>query len=239
MSGSWIKAWIVTSMLAASTAQGATLYQRDGITLEGTIQMVTRGAGVCQVLAERHPAEMYERIKANHGQPLHVWRMDFAARNGSGRKLEHLTAHFKIASEWPPCTNWTGPEGRYVQPVQWAGSFEVLQRPYGMEPGQLPPDIMADLHLRQAEQAARNGDATGARRKAPRAGRNWPAGRERSRGCGVATKASPPVSSGTASGTATGSGATRTGRRVPIPGSAVRSSDAAGRAPGGPCFDVP
>ena len=50
------------------------------------------------------------------------------------RRLDHLTAHFKIASEWPPCTNWTGPEGRYAKPVQWAGSFEVLQKPYGMQP---------------------------------------------------------------------------------------------------------
>ena len=72
-------------------AQGETLYQQDGITLEGTVRMVTRGAGVCQVLEERETPESYERMKANHGQLLHVWRMDFAARNGSGRKLKHLT----------------------------------------------------------------------------------------------------------------------------------------------------
>ena len=56
---------------------------------------------------------LYERMNANHGEPLHVWRMDFAARNGSGRWLEHLTANFSIASEWPPCTTWSGPEGNY------------------------------------------------------------------------------------------------------------------------------
>jgi len=30
---------------------------------------------------------MYERMKIYHGQPLHVWRMDFAAYNESGRWL--------------------------------------------------------------------------------------------------------------------------------------------------------
>ena len=135
MRASWIKTWVVAGLLAASTAQGETLYERDGITLDGTVRMVTRGAGVCQVLEDRESPTGYEEMKANHGQLLHVWQLDFAARNGSGRRLEHLTAHFKIASEWPPCTNWTGPEGRYAKPVQWSGSFEVLQRPSGMEPG--------------------------------------------------------------------------------------------------------
>ena len=124
------------------SAGGDPLYQRDGITLEETVRMVTREAGVCQVLPENHPADVYEEMKANHGQPLHVWQLDFGTRNGSGRRLEHLTAHFKIASEWPPCTNWTGPEGRYAKPVQWAGRFEVLQRPNGMVPGEEASDTV-------------------------------------------------------------------------------------------------
>jgi len=122
-------------MMTASATQAATLYERDGITLEGTVQLVNRGAGICQVLEDRHSPDVYERMKPNHGEPLHVWRLDFAARNGSGRWLEHLTANFSIASEWPPCTTWSGPEGDYPGGVQWASSFEFLQKPYGMEPG--------------------------------------------------------------------------------------------------------
>ena len=53
-------------------------------------------------------------------------RLDFGAHDGSGRPLEQLTAHFRIDSEWPPCTNWTGPEGRYAKPVQWADFSEAL-----------------------------------------------------------------------------------------------------------------
>ena len=136
MKACWVKTCIAASLFAAAAAQGETLYQQDGVTLEGSVRMVTRGAGVCRVLESHHPPDVYEGMKGNHGQPLNVWRLDFAARNGSGRSLEHLTAHLKIDSEWPPCTNWSGPEGRYPTPPQWAGSFEVLQRPSGMQPGE-------------------------------------------------------------------------------------------------------
>ena len=131
----WTTTWIALGMTIASATQAATLYERDGITLEGTVRLVNRGAGICQVLEDRHSPDVYERMKPNQGQPLHVWRLDFAARNGSGRWLEHLTANLSIASEWPPCTTWSGPEGNYPGGVQWASSFEFLQKPYGMEPG--------------------------------------------------------------------------------------------------------
>ena len=45
-----IETRVVTGLLAAFTGDGETLYQRDGITLEGTVRMVTRGAAVCHVL---------------------------------------------------------------------------------------------------------------------------------------------------------------------------------------------
>ena len=131
----WTTTWIALGMTIASATQAASLYERDGITLEGTVRLVNRGAGICQVLEDRHSPDVYERMKPNQGQPLHVWRLDFAARNGSGRWLEHLTANLSIASEWPPCTTWSGPEGNYPGGVQWASSFEFLQKPYGMEPG--------------------------------------------------------------------------------------------------------
>ena len=151
MHACWTRIWIAASLFAAGAAQGETLYQRDGITLEGTVRMVTRGAGVCQVLAENHPPDVYEGMKANHGQPLDVWQLDFAARNGSGRRLAYLTAHLKIDSEWPPCTNWTGPEGRYGKRPQWAGSFETLQRVSGMEPGEQVSDTVYVLAFHSHE----------------------------------------------------------------------------------------
>ena len=74
------------------------------------------------------------RTKANHGRALHVWRLDYGALNASGKALSLLTAHFRLEAEWPPCTNWTG-LGQYPGPVQWAGSFETLQRMGGLEVG--------------------------------------------------------------------------------------------------------
>ena len=133
MKARWVKTCIAANLFAAATAQGETLYQRDGITLEGAVQMEQREAGVCHVLEERESAENYERTKANDGQALHVWRVEFAARNDSGKRLENLTAHFSIDSEWPPCTNWSVSTG--IQ-YRWGDSLEVLQEPYGMEPGE-------------------------------------------------------------------------------------------------------
>ena len=121
--------------LLVAEAPAQTFYEKDGISLHGSVHLVTRNAATCQVLESNETPVSYVEKKANHGLPLHVWRMDFAARNGSKRKLERLTALFKIASEWPPCTNWIGPEDRHAKRVQWADSFEVLQRPNGIEPG--------------------------------------------------------------------------------------------------------
>ena len=133
---------MIAGILAAVAAHAETFYEQDGITLEGTARIVTREAGACRVSEEHHAEAVYERTKANHGQPLHVWQLDFSARNGSGRPLSYLRAHFNIESEWPPCTNWSGPSGSYSDTVQWASSFQVLQMPYGMEPDQEVSDTI-------------------------------------------------------------------------------------------------
>ena len=171
-------------------------------------------------------------MKANQGQPLHVWQLDISAHNLTGKPLDFLSADFNIESPWPPCTNWSGegpgggPSGDFVdaegqpQPVSWAGTLKVLSMPYGMRVGQverdtvflavfhedrpvfknwsvdftfarqgsqgqqapaaaqsredppraaprqrveLPPEILADKYLRQAEQLVREKDYPGAR----------------------------------------------------------------------------
>ena len=142
MSANPLKTFVIAGMLAAVAAHGETFYEQDGITLEGAARMVSRQASVCIVLEERQTKEEYERMKANHGQPLHVWQLDFSARNGSGRPLSYLRAHFGIASESPPCTNWSGPTGSYPKNVQSSSSFQVLQIPHGMEPGQKVSDTI-------------------------------------------------------------------------------------------------
>ena len=153
MSITWRKTWIVTGMVAASVVHGETLYDKDGIQLEGTARIVSRGAASCQVLEQEHTEEANERMKANHGQPLHVWRLDFAARNGSGRRLEYVRALLSIASEAPPCTSWNGPQGDYAKPVQSSNSFQVLSKTNGMEPDEEVSDTVFVLafHDRQPE----------------------------------------------------------------------------------------
>lgn len=126
---------LCASLLLAVGSPAATVWEKDGVSLSGSVRMVARDAATCEVTPAGQAPESYEATKANHGQPLHVWRLDYGAFNGSGKSLSHLTAHFGIETEWPPCTNWTG-LGQYPGPIQWASSFETLQRTSGMQPGE-------------------------------------------------------------------------------------------------------
>ena len=110
MSSAATRISILIVLLGAGAAQAQTLYEQDGIRLLGTVRRIEANAATCRVLESDIG---YEAQKANDGQPLHVWQLDFAARNDSGWRLEHLTAHFSIASEWlcsGTCGNgsWTG-----------------------------------------------------------------------------------------------------------------------------------
>ena len=96
-------------------------------------RVVTYAASLCNVEEASHTEEEYERIKANHGQPLDVWQLDFSVYNGSGKWLDHLIALYGIESKWPDCTNWSGdgpgggPSGTYSEPVQWTGTAGHIQ----------------------------------------------------------------------------------------------------------------
>ncbi len=133
-------AWAAT--VVGIVAHAETLYDQEGIQLQGTARVVTYAASICRVLEERHSETEYEEMQANHGRPLHVWQLDFSAYNGTGKALSYLKAGFEIESEWPPCTNWSGPSGSYSKPVLWAGSFQLLQKPGGMEPGEVVRDTI-------------------------------------------------------------------------------------------------
>ena len=130
------------AVLLAVSSSAETLYDREGIQLQGTARVVTYEASTCRVLEERHSETEYEELKANHGRPLHVWQLDFSAYNGTGKALSYLKAGFEIESGWPPCTNWNGPSGTYSKPVLWAGSFQLLQKLDGMEPGEVVRDTV-------------------------------------------------------------------------------------------------
>ena len=146
---------LAPALVAAGALHGKTLYERDGVTLEGSVRMVHLNAATCQVLEENESPEAYEQMKANHGRPLHVWRVDYSALNGSGQSLSDLTAHVQIDAEWPPCTNWTG-LGQYPGPVQWAGSFETIQRTGGLEAGGEARETLYVLAIDGQEPGFRN-----------------------------------------------------------------------------------
>ena len=132
-------------LLAAAPAQAETFHNKDGVVFEGTIRLVVSNAAVCNVLEGKYTAQEYEQLKANQGQPLDLWQVDFAVRNESGREIEYLRASRRVHSEHPPCTNWSGegpgggpvlPEPSLLISTGWGDYYQVLQRPYGMRPGQ-------------------------------------------------------------------------------------------------------
>ena len=129
----WGMAMAVMVLAIPAPAFGQRLLETDGIELRGTARVVTYEASLCNVLEASHTEEEYERIKANHGQPLDVWQLDFSVYNGSGKWLDHLIALYSIESKWPDCTNWSGdgpgggPSGTYSGPVQWTGTAGHIQ----------------------------------------------------------------------------------------------------------------
>ena len=137
----WKTAIALMVVVMVTDGHAKRLLVTDGVELHGTVRLVARGAATCNVEEAREPEEKYERIKENDGKPLDVWRLDFSVYNGSGKPLSYMAAYFNIASEWPPCTNWSGPSGSYSKHVSWAGSYEVLQKPSGMAPGEEVRDV--------------------------------------------------------------------------------------------------
>ena len=125
--------------VAGLAAQAETLYDKDGVQFEGTIRLVTSGAGRCNVLEEKYSEQEYEKLKANQDQPLNLWRVDFLIRNGSGRVIDYLNASSWVNAEYPPCTNWSGPEMAPLDSsvwVAWGDHLVPMQKPSGMRAGQ-------------------------------------------------------------------------------------------------------
>ena len=70
---------LCASLLLAVGSPGATLWEKDGVSLSGSVRMVARDAATCEVTPAGQAPESYEATKADHGQPLHVWRLDYGA----------------------------------------------------------------------------------------------------------------------------------------------------------------
>ena len=91
------------------------------------------------MLEEKYSEQEYEKLKANQDQPLNLWRVDFLIRNGSGRVIDYLNASSWVKAEYPPCTNWSGPDRAPLESsvwVVWGDHLVPMQKPSGMRAGQ-------------------------------------------------------------------------------------------------------
>ena len=102
MRGNVLTSGLLAVVVVAASGHAERLYDQDGIRRHGTLRLVGRNAATCNVLAAQHPEEVYEQMRANQDQPLHLWQVDLSVTNGSGRVLTYLRASVDIDSEWPP-----------------------------------------------------------------------------------------------------------------------------------------
>ncbi len=130
-------------LVAIAPAAAEDLYNKDGVQLWTSARLVTRDAATCHVLEDRYPDEEYQRLKANEGQSLHVWRLDLTAANYSGKVIEYLRGSVDVESEWPPCTNWDWDVLQdYPGGVDWAGGILSFQQVADMQPGEEAGETM-------------------------------------------------------------------------------------------------
>ena len=141
---------LVLGMAADTSAQR--LLEVDGIELRGAAQLVMLGAGICNIVEASHTEAEYERIQANHGAPMDVWRLVFSVRNGSGRWLDHLVSRFEIDSEWPDCTNWSGPDD--VQLRELSPAVPLKDMTVGWSGAMKQPDKHGGANLKFRKTAA-------------------------------------------------------------------------------------
>ena len=147
--GSLVVSWV----FGCGWAHAEILYDKDGIQLRGTAQLVQSGGGTCNVLESD---TRFEEKQANHGAPMDIWRLDFSVHNGSRRWLDHLIARFQIASEWPECTNWDIPDSAEFaiqypsMHIEWSGSAGHIQESGRnvVSPGQTLTDTTLMIVLR-------------------------------------------------------------------------------------------
>ena len=145
--------WVVTLVVGGLSTHAEILYDKDGIQLRGTAQLLQSGGGTCNV---PESDTNFEEKRANHGAPMDIWRLDFSVRNGSPRWLDHIVARFQIASEWPECTNWDVPdesEFARLYPsvlIEWGGSAGHIQKSGRnvVAPGQTLTDTTLMIVLR-------------------------------------------------------------------------------------------
>ena len=143
---------VAAVVFAVVPAAAEDLYNKDGVQLWTSARLVTRDAATCHVLEDRHSDEEYERLKANQGQPLHVWRLDLSAANYSGKVIEYLRASVNVESEWPPCTNWDWEVSQdYPGVPVWAGGILSLQQVADMPAGEEVRETMFLLAFHDEE----------------------------------------------------------------------------------------
>ena len=127
---------LALAFVLPALAGAETLYNQDGVQLSATARSIDPGAAICRIREERHTTEQYERLKANDGQPLNVWRVELVVANYSGKVLDYLSAHLNVESDWPPCDHWDGPERSYGRPVVWTGPLMSIQDVGSVQPGE-------------------------------------------------------------------------------------------------------
>ena len=145
--------WFTMLAVSGGSASAEMFYNRDGIQLSATARAIDPGAAVCRVREERHTVEQYEKLKANDGQPLDIWRVELVLANYSGKVLDYVSAHLNVESAWPPCDHWDGPERNYGKPIVWTGPLMSIHDVGSVQPGEERREVEFVLAFHDEEPA--------------------------------------------------------------------------------------
>ena len=130
--------FLVLLFFVAAPGVAQSLAEDQGVELHGRITVAAYGYSECIVMETHHSESHYEEIKENHGERLHIYRVDLSVYNGSGRAVEYVLANANLdAADELACT--THEEGADFVPIMPV-VFPISLQEYGVgKPAALLP----------------------------------------------------------------------------------------------------
>ncbi len=130
--------FLVLLFFVAAPGVAQSLAEDQGVELHGRITVAAYGYSECIVMETHHSESHYEEIKENHGERLHIYRVDLSVYNGSGRAVEYVLANANLdAADELACT--THEEGADFVPIVPV-VFPISLQEYGVgKPAALLP----------------------------------------------------------------------------------------------------
>ena len=132
--------FLVLLFFVAAPGVAQSLAEDQCVELHGRITVAAYGYSECIVMETHHSESHYEEIKENHGERLHIYRVDLSVYNGSGRAVEYVLANaiLDAADELACTTHEEGADFVPIMPVVFPISLQEygVGKPAALLPGE-------------------------------------------------------------------------------------------------------